>query len=201
MKPNPPCLETWLLKHLVRGEDNEALAGDLLEEFGQGRSITWYRYQVLVAILLTLSKQLRARWICLLFAVVVSSAISFGQIWQSFNFEGLFTWGIQLPWPASLAFTVALWSASEGIILFVAFAVYLTTIRRFNRRNFLKGALVALVLLTLGNLALPWIWLWHPPVVIFYTVIWRLPLFSSLVLATWAVPPKTPQRESATRPA
>ena len=199
MKPNPPSLATWLLKHVVRGEDNEALAGDLLEEFGQGRSITWYRYQVLVAILLTLSKQLRARWICLLFAVVVSSAVSFRQIWQSFKFEGLFTWGIQLPWPASLAFTVALWSASEGILFFVAFAVYLITIRRFNRRDSLKGALVALVPLTLGNLALPWIWVWHPPVVIFYNVIWRLPLFSSLVVATWAVPPKTPQRESATR--
>jgi hypothetical protein len=201
MKSNPPLLATWLLEHFIRGEDSEALAGDLLEEFGQGRSISWYRYQVLVAILLTLSKKLRARWICFLFAVVVSSAVSFRQIWQSFEFEGLFTWGIQLPWPASLAFTVALWSASEGMIFFVAFAVYLITIRRFNRRNFSKGALVALVPLSLGNLALPWIWVWHPPMVIFYTVIWRLPLFSSLILATWAVPPATPQRQSATRPA
>jgi hypothetical protein len=34
MKPSePPALASWLLEHLALGKKNEALAGDLLEEF------------------------------------------------------------------------------------------------------------------------------------------------------------------------
>ncbi|HXA77466.1 MAG TPA: hypothetical protein VNV41_10055 [Candidatus Acidoferrales bacterium] len=47
----PPVQATWLVEHLIPGPRNEALAGDLLEQFSQGRSVTWYWRQVLVAIL------------------------------------------------------------------------------------------------------------------------------------------------------
>jgi hypothetical protein len=200
MKPHPPSLATWLLEHLIRREDNEALAGDLSEEFAQGRSVTWYWYQVFVAILVALSKELRTRWVTFLFAIIVSGVVSYRQIWHSFEFEGLFTWGIKLPWPVSLLFTIALWSAAEGLVFVVAFSAYLGTIRRFNLHSFLKGVLVALVPLSLGNLALSCLWIVHPPVVLFFTVIWRLPLFFSLVLATWGARPKVLRSESATRP-
>jgi hypothetical protein len=46
----PPSTATWLLEHLTPGECNEALAGDLLEEFRNGRSAGWYWRQVVVAI-------------------------------------------------------------------------------------------------------------------------------------------------------
>jgi hypothetical protein len=200
MKSHPPSLATWLLEHLIRREDNEALAGDLLEEFGQGRSVTWYWYQVLVAILVALAKELRTRWSTILFAVIVSGVVSYRQIWHSFEFERLFARGIRLPWPASLAFTIALWSAAEGLVFFVAFAAYLVAIRRFNLHSFSKGVLVALVPLSLGNLALSWLWVLHPPIVLFFTVIWRLPLFFSLLLATRVVRPRVLHSESARRP-
>lgn len=51
----PPALATWLIEHLIPGSRNEALAGDLLEQFGQGRSALWYWRQVLVAILVGLN--------------------------------------------------------------------------------------------------------------------------------------------------
>jgi hypothetical protein len=200
MKSHPPSLATWLLEHLIRREDNEALAGDLSEEFAQGRSVTWYWHQVFVAILVALSKELRTRWVTFLFAIIVSGVVSYRQIWHSFEFEGLFTWGIKLPWPVSLLFTIALWSAAEGLVFVVAFSAYLGAIRRFNLHSFLKGVLVALVPLSLGNLALSCLWIVHPPVVLFFTVIWRLPLFFSLVLATWGARPKVLRSESATRP-
>ena len=38
----------WLMRHV--GPPNEALAGDLLEEYRQGRSKLWYWWQVLIAI-------------------------------------------------------------------------------------------------------------------------------------------------------
>ena len=52
----PPSAAAWLLEHL--GGENEALAGDLLEEFRRGRSAAWYWRQVLVAIVVSQSKAL-----------------------------------------------------------------------------------------------------------------------------------------------
>jgi hypothetical protein len=48
----PPATATWLLEHFTPGERNEALAGDLLEEFQNGRTAGWYWSQVLVAVAL-----------------------------------------------------------------------------------------------------------------------------------------------------
>ena len=45
----PPSLATWMLEHLAPGGRDEALGGDLLEEFRQGRSEGWYWWQVLSA--------------------------------------------------------------------------------------------------------------------------------------------------------
>ena len=59
----PPTIATWMLKHLVLGNRNEALEGDLLEELHQRRSASWYWRQVLRAILLSYSNVLRTGWI------------------------------------------------------------------------------------------------------------------------------------------
>lgn len=51
MKPRtPPAPATWLLRHFGPQFNAEALAGDLLEEFREGRSRAWYWRQVLAAI-------------------------------------------------------------------------------------------------------------------------------------------------------
>jgi len=55
----PPALATWLVEHMNPGGRNEALAGDLLEQFSQGRSVTWYWRQVLVAIVAGFMKEWR----------------------------------------------------------------------------------------------------------------------------------------------
>lgn len=54
----PPSLATWLLEHLAPGPRNEALAGDLLEEFSTGRSAAWYWRQTLAVFALACSRQL-----------------------------------------------------------------------------------------------------------------------------------------------
>jgi hypothetical protein len=53
----PPAFATSLLVRL--GEEDDALAGDLLEEFSRGRSRTWYWRQVLAAISLAAVRHLR----------------------------------------------------------------------------------------------------------------------------------------------
>ena len=50
----PPALATWLLKRAARG--NEALVGDLLEEYRRGRSAVWYWRQVLTTVVVGRSK-------------------------------------------------------------------------------------------------------------------------------------------------
>lgn len=50
----PPAVATWLLQCAARG--NEALVGDLLEEYRHGRSAAWYWRQVLTAVAVGTSK-------------------------------------------------------------------------------------------------------------------------------------------------
>jgi hypothetical protein len=69
----PPVLATWLVEHLIPGPRNEALAGDLLEQFSQGRSVTWYWREVLVAILMRFLKE----WRILAWAAVVTVCWAF----------------------------------------------------------------------------------------------------------------------------
>lgn len=58
----PPALAAWLLEHMLFGGRNDALAGDLLEEFQRRGSTEWYWRQVLGAILASVAGQLRSDW-------------------------------------------------------------------------------------------------------------------------------------------
>ncbi|HUV68415.1 MAG TPA: hypothetical protein VMW15_02050 [Terracidiphilus sp.] len=68
----PPPLATWMLEHLTAGDCNDALAGDLLEEFRSGRTTAWYWGQVLNAIGLGWLSELVNRRAMLLFAALWS---------------------------------------------------------------------------------------------------------------------------------
>jgi hypothetical protein len=65
---------TWLLEHVTLGDRNEALAGDLLEDFRNGRTAGWYWSQVLVAIALGWFRQALAHPGVLAFATLWSVA-------------------------------------------------------------------------------------------------------------------------------
>jgi hypothetical protein len=66
----PSPLATWMLEHLTSGERDEALAGDLLEEYRSGRSDGWYWRQVLVACVVSWSRSLAARGPAIVFALL-----------------------------------------------------------------------------------------------------------------------------------
>jgi hypothetical protein len=70
----PPAIATWLLEHLTLGERNDALAGDLLEDFRSGRTAGWYWSQVLVAIALGWFRHALAHPSVLAFATLWSVA-------------------------------------------------------------------------------------------------------------------------------
>jgi len=61
VRANPPALANWMLDHLTPAGHEDALAGDLLEEFRAGRSAAWYWRQVLGALLFEWIKHFRKR--------------------------------------------------------------------------------------------------------------------------------------------
>lgn len=74
---HPPMVATWFLKQLGSGPNNDALLGDLIEEYGQGRSRIWYWRQVLIAIVVSFCKEIGAHWLLALRAVVTGWAVIF----------------------------------------------------------------------------------------------------------------------------
>ena len=197
----PPPLATWLLERLVPGEKNEALTGDLLEDFQRRGSVAWYWRQVFMAILVGCYKELRKRWGGIVFAIICTSAIPWKQIWLNVEFESLLNLGFRLAWPLSLIYQIGFFTVLDAVALVAALSVYLGVTRSFNLRRFLKGLLVALLVLSLGNIVLPFLWAMQPSRFFSDYVIWRLPLFFGLVLAIWAARPSTATAEATRRPA
>jgi hypothetical protein len=58
---HPPKAATWLLQRLGAGWHSESLAGDLIEQYAQGRSRLWYWQQVVLAIVLARARAMRGR--------------------------------------------------------------------------------------------------------------------------------------------
>ena len=67
---DPPVIATWILEHLTPGHRNDALSGDLLEEFLSGRSANWYWRQVLAAIATASFREVRTHSPLLIFAAL-----------------------------------------------------------------------------------------------------------------------------------
>jgi hypothetical protein len=179
-------LAAWLFQHLTRREHREALAGDLLEEYSR-RSDSWYWRQVLAAIAADFRTTLRSPWVSVALALVVCGAFPWNQLFLNERFQSFLLAGIQMSWPVSFLVGIAIISAFQGVILLAALCAYIVGTDRLHSRGFLIALYPALLVLTLGNTAvaisqpLPWSRL------IFYYVIWRLPLFFSLVISMMRV--------------
>lgn len=102
-RKDPPKAAIWILEHLVPGETNDALAGDLLEEFRSGRSSLWYWKQVLVAVVLGYTRMLRLNWAAILFSFLWTAPLPALEIYliREMQRTRFFAqrWGY--PWPYS----------------------------------------------------------------------------------------------------
>jgi hypothetical protein len=103
---NPPAAATWLLEHMT---NNEALAGDLLEGYRQGRSAGWFWRQVVAALAIGLVEGLRARCPAVVFAALWS-AMPFAWWWKAFvrHEDTLIGHVVMFPWPYSTICTLTL---------------------------------------------------------------------------------------------
>jgi hypothetical protein len=183
----PPPLATWLFEHLTGREYREALAGDLLEEYNRGRSNTWYWRQVIVAVAVEFATEIRSHWVIFVFALVVCGSIPWKQLFLNAGFQSFLFSGIQLSWPASFVAGIAAISAFHGAVVLATLIVYVLSTNSFQSRSFVISLGSALLVLAVGDTVvtilqvLPW------PRIFFYHVIWRFPLFLSLVLSMWIV--------------
>jgi uncharacterized membrane protein YidH (DUF202 family) len=109
------------LKHLGAGYHDEALAGDLIEQYAQGRTRLWYWQQIVIAIWFARARPFQTRtWIALrrvLYRVAIELAIVLGavaaidQSRRSQDSTEMFS----PPFLATMAFLVAV--ALVGLIL------------------------------------------------------------------------------------
>jgi hypothetical protein len=123
----PPPIATWLLEHLAPGERNDALAGDLCEEFHSGRSPAWYWRQVLSAIALGYARQFSrqrgvllfsAMWATLAPAWVLSAATLERHLHLNTRF-----W--QMSWPWSSICDAGWLLAANLLFIWMGILIYL----------------------------------------------------------------------------
>jgi hypothetical protein len=68
----PPALATWLLGLTDHSAWNDAVAGDLLEEYQQRRSSAWYWRQVSTAVAIAVVRDVRHHWVLTCRALAVA---------------------------------------------------------------------------------------------------------------------------------
>jgi hypothetical protein len=104
----PPRLANWLLRRLRYFEYNEALSGDLAEEFAAGRSSAWYWRQTIGAIARGMRHNLAEDWAGLAWlwaiALIPQGSVT-AVMWQYHLPLARFHWMSWLAAPAYLVLT------------------------------------------------------------------------------------------------
>jgi hypothetical protein len=139
-RSDPPLIATWMLEHWTLGPGNNALAGDLLEEFRSGRAgrtRAWYWRQVIAAISINCSREILDHRSVVLFAAVWS-VISPAWLVLSSNAEvNSPTFGVivrmDFPWSTICALALAL--VTSLAFIWSGMALYLIP-RMVAARNF-----------------------------------------------------------------
>jgi hypothetical protein len=120
-------MATWMLEHLTPGPRNEALAGDLLEDFRNRRSIGWYWRQVLAAIVIGCSLEILNQRTVMLFAALWSMLVpawllTLANLEEHFNLNRRI-W--QMEWPWSSVLDMGLLLAANLLFIWVGIFIYL----------------------------------------------------------------------------
>lgn len=160
----PPLIARWILERLVPSDRDDALAGDLHEEFCSGRSAGWYWRQVLSALAIRSLREIRVRYPALLFAAVWSM---FAPVWllsiagleQYFHLSEHFA---KMDWPWSTLSDLSVMFAANLLFLWAGILLYLfhdlwlaKNLRLRELARGIRASLPALFVLWLALIALP----------------------------------------------
>ena len=130
-RTEPPRIASWMLGHLMPERGNEALTGDLLESYRNGRSRGWYWWQVTAALAVAWIHCADRRRMALAFAgawCMWSPAwdLILRRLQNDTNFAG-FVW--TLPWPWSTICAFGFWTLMRllfvwaGVLIYVLFLI------------------------------------------------------------------------------
>jgi len=209
-QPEPPRIANWLLRHCTPGVHNEALAGDLLEEYHSGRSKSWYWRQVLAICSIACFREIVDHRGMLVFAALWSLL---APAWLLFIFKMENQFNIvgpiwRMAWPLSTLCIFSLSVAEKLIFVWAGMLVYAvpqTAIRKiFGTLQFMRGLFVSLVVfvaVSSAMLALAMLLpfsghsinqvastpLRHIAYLVAWAVLDRVPFLISLICALWSV--------------
>jgi len=165
-----PPLTTWMLEHLTPGERDEALAGDLIEQFRAGRSAGWFRCQAVAAIALEWGRSLWRRLGAIFFAAIWSLLSPAWELEYLRHFRNgrLDDVMWRFPFPLSTICAVALGVARDMIFIWLGVLVYVMLcrislgklhLRRFGRAflwSFLAYAVAGTLLIAIALVSGPY---------------------------------------------
>ena len=108
-RTQPPRLGTLVLQRL--GPQNDALAGDLAEEYRAGRSATWYWWQVVAAVVGGATRELWThKWLGVhVVAAYVGIQAFLGYVWRILWFRTTLSSQVQ-------EFSDAVWGPSDPLV-------------------------------------------------------------------------------------
>jgi hypothetical protein len=115
MNRRPPAAAVWLLRTFGAGTTTDDLLGDLSEEYAAGRSAWWFWWQVLAAIPISITNEVRAHPVLTLRAIAIGwTAMFLLNIGGSFVQEVIEVNGY--PWPRV---DVPMYSPTAGVTMFI----------------------------------------------------------------------------------
>lgn len=141
----PLRIAAWFVEHLTEG-----LAGDLEEEFRNGRSAAWYRRQAILAILSSLFAAFRRGWLYgfLAFLWAIAADLLENGVLRYTH------WWIPMPWPWSLVSEISAHAAVHFCLAAAGLFLVLLPSVRFRVSRFPPRARAALLLLLAGEIAI-----------------------------------------------
>lgn len=203
----PPLIANWILEHLTPGDRNDALTGDLLEEFRGGRTAGWYWRQVLTTIAIRCFSEIRAHSLALVFAAVWSIPVRawwFFALWYAAHSVGYI-----LPTPYSTYLGMCI---SVVLTLWIGLAAYVLinslTVHSFDLKGIVRGLCAGPVVFLFLTVLLKISWP-HPTVIHQYGccqfvahkgvasfgAVEVLAYFLSLATAAWRIRSRSPMQK------
>lgn len=149
-----------MVTHACPGSDNDALTGDLIERFREGQTRGWFRRQVFIAFIVSITGGIRRHWPHFSYAIVATVLTWFFSDAPALrHVPGRLHWR-DLPWPWSqLAFELSR-PALLALAALSILAAGLVVERSFRWISLLRTEVFSLALITFGHYSIdlfPWL--------------------------------------------